>query len=100
MFATTCDEFNENSQGVHVKTGAHVLKDENDNVIIDNGKMHWYATKEEIMNSELMKQAAERGVKYTVAYADRRQKRSKRIGNNQQNATFNTNIKGFNNARQ
>lgn len=100
LFATTCDEFNENSQGVHVKTGAHVLKDENDNVIIDNGKMHWYATKEEIMNSELMKQAAERGVKYTVAYADRRQKRSKRIGNNQQNATFNTNIKGFNNARQ
>jgi RimJ/RimL family protein N-acetyltransferase len=100
LFATTCDEFNENSQGLNKKLGSQLLKDENGNAVIDKGKMHWYATKDQIMNSELMKQAAERGVKYTVTYVDGRPGYSKGVGNNQQIVTLNTNLKGFDNDRQ
>ena len=99
LFATTCDEFNENSQGLQRKSGAQLLQDKNGNAIIDNGKMHWYATKEQIMNSELMKQATERGVKYTVTYVDGRPGYSKNIGSHEQIATLNTNLKGFDNDR-
>jgi RimJ/RimL family protein N-acetyltransferase len=100
LFATTCDEFNEKSQGLQRKTGAQVLKDENGNTIIDKGKMHWYATKDQVMNSELMKQAAERGVKYTVSFKDGRKSYTKFIGNPEHLLTTSQNLKGFNNDRQ
>lgn len=66
LFATTCDEFNENSQGLQIKSGAKPLLNKDGNVAIDGGKMHWYATKDSIMNSEIMRQCVERGIKYTV----------------------------------
>lgn len=99
LFATTCDEFNENSQGLQRKSGAHVLQDENGNAIIESGKMHWYATKDEIMNSEIVNQAAKRGVKYTVSYANGRPGYTKQINNPQHFLTSNQNTQGFYNDR-
>lgn len=96
LFATTCDEFNENSQGMQIKSGAHVLKDEYGRVIIDNGKMHWYATKQDIMNSELMTQAAEHGVKYNVSFADGRPGYMKILGKHEHFLTSPQNLKGIN----
>ncbi len=66
LFATTCNELNENSQGLQYKSGAKPLVDKDGNIIIDSGKMHWYASKEEIMSSDIMKQCVERGVSYEV----------------------------------
>ena len=66
LFATTCNELNENSQGLQYKSGAKPLVDKDGNIIIDSGKMHWHASKEEIMSSEIMKQCIERGVSYEV----------------------------------
>jgi hypothetical protein len=66
LFATTCNELNENSQGLQYKSGAKPLVDKDGNIIIDSGKMHWYASKEEIMSSDIMKQCIERGVSYEV----------------------------------
>lgn len=66
LFATTCNELNENSQGLQYKSGAKPLVDNEGNIIIDSGKMHWYASKEEIMSSDIMKQCVERGVSYEV----------------------------------
>ena len=66
LFATTCNELNENSQGLQYKSGAKPLVDKDGNIIIDSGKMYWHASKEEIMSSEIMKQCIERGVSYEV----------------------------------
>lgn len=66
LFATTCNELNENSQGLQYKSGAKPLVDKEGNIIIDSGKMYWHASKEEIMSSEIMKQCIERGVSYEV----------------------------------
>lgn len=99
LFATTCDEFNENSQGLQIKSGATLLKDEEGNAIITSGKMHWYATKDAIMNSELMKKTAERGVKYTVSYADGRPRYTKNVGGSKPVEIIDMNIKGLNNDR-
>lgn len=96
LFATTCDEFNENSQGLQVKSGAHVLKDEHGRVIIDNGKMHWYATKQDIMNSALMTNATERGVKYNISFKDGRPGYMKVLGNPEHFLTAPQNTKGIN----
>lgn len=81
FFATTCDEFNENSQGLQRKSGAKLLQDKNGNIIIDKGKMHWYATQDEIMNSELMKRATEQGIKYTVTHTSNHNSYTKNLNN-------------------
>lgn len=66
LFATTCNEFNENSQGLQYKSGAKPLTDENGAIVVTSGKMHWYATQEDIMGSDIMKQCIERDVSYEV----------------------------------
>jgi len=95
LFATTCDEFNENSQGLQIKSGAHVLKDEHGRVIIEKGKMHWYATKQDIMNSELMTQATERDIKYNVSFVNRNPSYTKFLGNPEHFFTAPQNTKGI-----
>ena len=99
LFTTTCDEFNENSQGVQIKSGMRVLKDEHGRVIIDDGKMHWYATKQEIMNSTLMTQAVNNGIKYQVSFIDGGPGYVKFIGNPERFLTVPQNFKGYDHDR-
>lgn len=80
LFATTCNEFNENSQGFQVKSGAKVLCDKDGNVVIDKGKMHWYATKKDIMNSEIMNMCKDMGIYYDVLSQTSPNAYRKRIG--------------------
>lgn len=67
LFATTCNELNENSQGLQYKSGAKPLTDKYGRLVVDANKIHWYATKDDIMNSEIMKQCIERNVSYEVS---------------------------------
>ena len=44
LFRTTCNELNAGSEKLQNKSGARAVVDSNGNYIVQNGKLHWYAT--------------------------------------------------------
>ena len=94
-FATTCDEFNENSQGLQVKSGAQLLRDTDGNVVIESGKMHWYASYNDILRSDLMQRAQEQNIEYSVKLSlGNINQYKKRVGHTQRYPQVNAHVQG------
>ena len=60
-FYTTCDELNVASQKLQEKSGAV-----HSGVVDEHGKMHFFATREQIENSNLIQSQMERNLEYSV----------------------------------